>query len=74
MQPGGPAVSQEIFHWVAKTENGFRVVDVWESQEAFDRFAEEKIIPLFREVGVVLSPEIRYFEIHNYLAGGQWRR
>lgn len=72
--PGGPSAPQEIFHWVAKTENGFRVVDVWESQEAFDRFAEEKIIPLFREVGVVLSPEIRYFEIHNYLAGGQWRR
>jgi hypothetical protein len=72
--PGGPAASQEIFHFVTKTENGFRVVDVWESRQAFDQFAEEKIRPLLREVGVARPPEIRYLEIHNYLAGGQWRR
>lgn len=71
--PGGPAASQQIFHWVAKTENGFRVVDVWESREAFDRFMAESILPLLREVGVTRPPEIHYLEIHNYLAGGQWR-
>ena len=74
MLPGGPTFPQEIFHWVAKTENGFRVVDVWESQEAFERFAEEKVFPLLHEVGVGIPPEIRFFEIHTYLAGGQWRR
>jgi hypothetical protein len=72
--PGGPAVSQEIFHWVTKTETGFRIVDVWESREAFDQFLEETIRPTLAEVGVTLPPEIGYFEIHNYLAGGQWRR
>src|SRR5580700_9054016 len=72
--PGGPAASQQIFHWVAQTENGFRVVDVWESREAFDRFMAENLLPLLREVGVTRPPEIEYLEIHNYLAGGQWRR
>ncbi len=30
-----------IFHWVAPTENGIMAVDVWESDEQFNRFAEE---------------------------------
>jgi hypothetical protein len=72
--PGGPpAAPQEIFHWVMKTDDGFRVVDVWESREAFERFAEEKLGPICQEVGVADPPEIQVFEVHNYLAGGRWR-
>ena len=72
--PGGPSVSQQLFHWAAKTETGFRVVDVWESREAFDRFMTGSVIPILREVGLTEPPEIHYLEVHNYLAGGQWRR
>ncbi len=71
--PGGPASPQEIFHWVMKTDDGFRVVDVWESRQAFERFAEEKLGPIYQEVGVGAPPEIQIFEVHNYLAGGRWR-
>ncbi len=43
-------------------EGGLRYVDVWESEEAFDRFAEERLHPvvhgLLREVfGEDLPPE-----------------
>ena len=72
--PGGPAAPNELFHWVTPTENGFRVIDVWESKEAFDSFKEEKVIPLFDEVGVPDTREITYFHVHNYLAGGRGRR
>ena len=61
MPPGG------ISHWVAKTDDGFRVVDVWESREAFDRFAQEQIGPISREVGIEPQPEMRFSEVHNYL-------
>jgi hypothetical protein len=71
--PGGPASAQELFHWVARTEDGFRVVDVWESREAFEAFAHEKLSPIYHEVGVQQQPDIQYFEVHNYLAGGRWR-
>jgi hypothetical protein len=71
--PGGPASPQEIFHWVAKTDDGFRVVDVWETREAFEKFAREKLDPIYREVGVSQPPAIQFFEVHNYLAGGRWR-
>src|ERR1700681_2334161 len=71
--PGGPASPQEFFHWVAKTDAGFRVVGVWESREAFEKFAREKLSPIYHEVGVARPPEIQFFEVHNYLAGGRWR-
>ncbi len=71
--PGGPASREELFHWVMKTDHGFRVVDVWETREAFERFAQEKLAPIYEEVGVLHLPEIQFFEVYNYLAGGRWR-
>jgi hypothetical protein len=72
--PGGPAAgSQELFHWVMKTEDGFRVVDVWESREAFEDFEQAKLRAISREVGIFEPPEIQFFEVHNYLAGGRRR-
>lgn len=38
------------------------VVDVWESAEDFQRFAEETIMPLAREAGIDEEPEIRLYE------------
>jgi hypothetical protein len=67
--PGAPAQPREFSHWVAKTDDGFRVVDVWESREAFVTFVEEKLSPIFEEVGVPHPPEIHFFEVHNYHAG-----
>jgi hypothetical protein len=67
LEPGGATPPGAISHWVAKTEDGMRVVDVWESQEAFERFAQEKIGPYSREVGIEREPEMRIYEVHNYL-------
>ncbi len=71
--PGGPSLPRELFHWVTKTDDGFRVIDVWESREAFEQFLEAKLRVVASEVGVVFPPEIQYFEVHNYFAGGHWR-
>jgi hypothetical protein len=46
LTPGGSGPPGAISHWVAKTDDGIRVVDVWETREVFDRFAEEQIGPL----------------------------
>ena len=67
LTPGGATPPGAISHWVAKTDDGVRVVDVWESQEFFERFAREKIGPYAREVGIEDEPEIRFYEVHNYL-------
>jgi hypothetical protein len=36
---GNVAPKGMLFHWVARRGEGLRVVDVWESQAAFDEFA-----------------------------------
>ena len=64
---GGATPPGAISHWIAKTDDGLRVVDVWESREQFDRYAEEKIGPYTREVGFTEAPETRFYEVHNYL-------
>jgi len=36
-------------HIAGPVEQGWRVITVWESAEAFHRFREEKLLPAFRE-------------------------
>jgi hypothetical protein len=50
---------------VTKTDNGFRVTDVWESAEAFQQFAEEQIGPNAAAVGLS-PPQPDFQEAHNY--------
>ncbi|PBC69796.1 hypothetical protein BX265_7149 [Streptomyces sp. TLI_235] len=46
-----------LAHIAGQGESTFRVVDVWESEEALNRFAEI-LIPILREVGVEGDPEV----------------
>ncbi len=70
LTPGGSTPANAISHWVAKTDDGLRVVDVWESREAFDRYAEEKIGPYTREAGFTEAPEMRFYDVHTHLTKG----
>ena len=55
------------FHWVAKTDDGLLVVDVWETAEAFEAFADEKIGPITAEEGMT-EPTVEHHEVHNTLS------
>ena len=46
-----------LVHIAGQGDSGFRVVDVWESQEAFDSFGE-KLMPVLQELGIEVRPEI----------------
>ena len=69
-EPRGAGAPGSVFHCVAKTADGIRATDVWETQEDFEKFAQEKIAPIAKEVGVQSQPEIQYFDVHNYLTAG----
>ena len=56
-----------IFHWAAKTDDGMRIVDVWESREVFDRFSQEQIGPYSQQAGITAPPETIYRDVHNHL-------
>jgi hypothetical protein len=68
LTPAGPGPDGALFHWVAKTDDGIKVVDVWETAEQFQRFSQEQIVPFTREVGVG-APEVTTYEVHNHLGG-----
>lgn len=54
-----------LAHIAGQGDKGFRVVDVWESQEAVDRFAAE-LVPVLEAVGVEGRPEI--YEAHTFVS------
>ena len=66
LAPRGAGPPGAISHWVAKTDDGIRVVDVWESKEQYAQFAEEQIAPYAKEAGFPGEPEVRFSEVHNY--------
>jgi hypothetical protein len=53
-----------LAHASGPTDGGWRVVDVWESEEAFARFGEV-IGPILQEVGVPGEPRIS--PLHNFV-------
>jgi len=67
MELGGRAPENAHFHWAALTDDGLLVVDVWETPEAFQAFADEKIGPITSEVGLS-EPTIESHPVHNTLS------
>jgi len=66
LQLGGKTYQGGIFHVAGPMEGGWRVVDVWESQEAFDRFFQAKLGQALQEVGVA-PPQPKVWPVHNIL-------
>jgi hypothetical protein len=57
-----------IHHTAGGTRDGWRVVDVWESLEAFERFRDEQIRPLAMDAGMQ-PPSMFTVELHNLELG-----
>jgi hypothetical protein len=55
-----------LAHVTGQGETGFRVVDVWESEEAFNRFGET-LLPILKEIGVEGRPEV--YPAHTFVSG-----
>jgi len=55
-----------LFHWVAATDEGLRIVDVWETREQFDKFIDEQVVPNALEVGFPNPPRNTFYEVHAY--------
>jgi hypothetical protein len=54
-----------LVHAAGEAEGGFRVVDVWESEEAVRRFAET-LVPILQELGAGAEPEI--YPAHTFVS------
>jgi hypothetical protein len=69
-EKGGKGAPGGLFHWAEQTEDGVRIVDVWESDEHFEKFGAEKLGPITAQVGITDPPEITRHDVHNYLSAG----
>lgn len=55
----------QIAHACYKTDDGYKVVDVWESAEAFAAFGE-KLMPILKKLGIDAGQPVIY-SLHNYM-------
>ena len=54
-----------LVHAPGQGPNGFRVVDVWESEDAFSRFGET-LGPKLQEMGIESQPEV--YPAHTFIS------
>jgi hypothetical protein len=46
-------------------DDGLHVVDVWESEQAFNDFMQQRLQPAIAEIGIEGQPEVTLFPLHG---------
>jgi hypothetical protein len=64
----GQTAEGRIFHVSGPIEGGWRIVDVWESQEAVNKFFQEQLGPAAQEAGMEMRIP-QFWPVHNMLSG-----
>jgi hypothetical protein len=57
-----------ICHVAAETEAGWTVLDVWETQEQFDRFFDEHLHDALVKANVPLDNPPKFAPVHNVMS------
>jgi hypothetical protein len=63
-------------HVCGFSDDGMHILDVWESEQAFNTFFEQRLAPAVAEVGVPGQPDVKFYPMHGIFApafggGGQ---
>ena len=61
----GDVADGGVLHVAGFDSDGLRVTDVWESEDHFNRFVEERLMPGIQQVGIEGQPEVEFFPLHN---------
>ena len=64
--PSDWPVAGLLVHVAGEAPNGFRVVDVWESEDACNQFGEV-LAPILQEVGIDEQPQL--YQAHTFVSG-----
>jgi hypothetical protein len=49
-------------------DDGLHVLDVWESEQAFNNFMEQRLAPAIQEIGIQGQPDVRFYPLHGVFA------
>lgn len=56
------------FHVAGFTGGSLRVLDIWESQQAFERFQHDRLATAVQKAGITSQPKVQFFPAHNIYA------
>jgi len=59
-----PVPSGLILHVAGPTDEGFRIIDIWENEEAWQRFQAERLAPAIAAFGGPARPEPTFRDLH----------
>jgi hypothetical protein len=48
--------------------DGLHVLDVWESEQAFNDFFQQRLAPAIQEIGIQGQPDVKFFPLHGVYA------
>ena len=65
---GASAPPGRLYHVCFGTGTSLRVVDVWESQDAFNTFSQS-LLPILQQMGVDLGQPDEVAEVHDIIKG-----
>jgi hypothetical protein len=54
-----------IFHVAGFTGGALRVLDVWESQQAFEKFQKDRLTAATQKAGLTSQPKVQFYPVHN---------
>jgi hypothetical protein len=58
-----------LFHVAGPSpDGGWRVIEVWESEEDAKRFVNERLLPAFEALGDPPPPPPQFWPVHSYMA------
>jgi hypothetical protein len=54
-----------LAHASGSTDDGFCVIEWWNSEGEWDKFFAERLRPAFEKVGGIPQPQVMRFEVHT---------
>ena len=54
-----------IFHVAGFTAGTLHVLDVWESQQAFEKFQKDRLAAAVQKAGIASQPKVVFYPVHN---------
>ena len=57
-----------IFHVAGFSGGALRVIDIWESQQDFERFQKDRLATAVQKAGITSQPRVEFFPTHNIYA------
>jgi heme-degrading monooxygenase HmoA len=57
-----------IFHVAGFAGGSLRVLDIWDSQQAFEKFQQDRLTAAVQKAGISSQPKVQFFPVHNLYA------